>query len=60
MRPGRQELLFADWPKKRARKGPVEENGQRVQALSILRGAMKYIHTSARKYIAGIMVNNTA
>ncbi len=31
-----------------------------TQALSTLRGAMKYIHTSARKYIAGIMVNNTA
>lgn len=46
--------------KKRARKGPVEVTGQRPQALSTLRGAMKYIHTSARKYMAGIMVNNTA
>ena len=46
--------------KKRARKGPVEVTEQRPQALSTLRGAMKYIHTSARKYMAGIIVNNTA
>ena len=27
--------------------------------VGILRGAMKYIHVSAMKYIAGIRVNNT-
>ena len=46
--------------KKEAHAGLGEWNRIRSYTTSIFRGAMKYIQTSAMKYIAGIMVNSTA
>ncbi len=45
--------------KKKRPAGPFEENRSSAYAVSTLRGAMKYSHTSAMKYIVGIMVNST-
>jgi hypothetical protein len=42
----------------RSHKGPMRWPDYSVM-VGILRGAMKYIHVSAMKYIAGIRVNNT-
>ncbi|MCY1346291.1 hypothetical protein D9M68_305190 [compost metagenome] len=57
---GNHELHLYPHKKKEAHAGLGEWNRIRSYTTSIFRGAMKYIQTSAMKYIAGIMVNSTA